>query len=268
MGEIVAEKTALVTGASAGIGNAIALALLQAGFTVFGTSRHPEKYDLPFEMVQLDVHDDASVAACLEQVKNRTGRIDVLVNNAGYGLYGAVEETSVAEAKGQFETNFFGVVRVTKGVLPIMREQQAGRVINIGSLAGLLAVPYHAYYSASKFALEGFTEALRIELEPFNIYSTIVEFGYVNTSFADSTTLPEAPLAVYDEPRNNLIETSKKLLAKGIEPDKVARAVLSVATANKPPMRKRVGGAWILEVFKRILPYDLFKLGLRQNFKL
>jgi len=268
MGEIVAEKTALVTGASAGIGNAIALALLQAGFTVFGTSRTPEKYDLPFEMVQLDVHDDASVAACLEQVKNRTGRIDVLVNNAGYGLYGAVEETSVAEAKGQFETNFFGVVRVTKGVLPIMREQQAGRVINIGSLAGLLAVPYHAYYSASKFALEGFSEAMRIELEPFNIYTTIVEFGYVNTSFADSTTLPAAPLAAYDEPRNNLVETSKKLLAKGIAPEQVARAVVDVAKADKPPMRKRVGSSWVLEVFKRILPYDLFKLGLRQNFKL
>jgi short-subunit dehydrogenase len=261
-------KTALVTGASSGIGEATALALRQAGFTVFGTSRNPDKHDVPFEMVQLDVHDDASVAACVKHVKDRTERIDVLVNNAGYGIYGAVEETSIEEAKAQLETNFFGVVRMTKAVLPIMREQRAGRVINIGSLAGLVAVPYHAYYSASKFALEGFTEALRIELEPFNVFATILEFGYVNTPFADSTTLPEAPLTAYDEPRNKLVEASKKLLANGIEPEKVARAVVSVVNADKPPLRKRVGSTWILEVFKRILPYDLFKLGLRQNFNL
>ncbi|MDZ7702855.1 MAG: SDR family NAD(P)-dependent oxidoreductase [Trueperaceae bacterium] len=167
-------------------------------------SRSPDKHrDLPFEMLALDVQDDDSVAACLEDLMARTGRLDVLVNNAGFGLYGAVEETSMDEAKAQMETNFFGVVRTVRAALPIMREQQRGKIINISSLAGLVGVPHHAFYAASKFALEGFSESLVLELEPFDISVTLVEVGYVDTPFDRPTSRPgRAASRVRPRPRN------------------------------------------------------------------
>ncbi|MDZ7704262.1 MAG: SDR family NAD(P)-dependent oxidoreductase [Trueperaceae bacterium] len=263
-------QTVLVTGASSGIGKAIATALHEAGFRVFGTSRSPDKHrDLPFEMLALDVQDDDSVAACLEDLMARTGRLDVLVNNAGFGLYGAVEETSMDEAKAQMETNFFGVVRTVRAALPIMREQQRGKIINISSLAGLVGVPHHAFYAASKFAVEGFTESLVLELEPFNISVTLVEVGYVDTPFADHISRPEEPLAVYDQDRETVIESAVASIRKGHDPAKLGRAVVEVARADKPGLRKRVGADMVfISTLKRVAPYSVFKLGLRRNYGL
>ena len=167
-------QTVLVTGASSGIGQVIAQLLTERGFTVYGTSRKPTGTLIP-----LDVRSDESVRACVDRV----GTIDVLVNNAGYTLMGSAEETSVDEAKAQLETNFFGVVRMVKAVLPAMRQARAGKIITIGSLAGITAIPFGAFYTASKFALEGYTEALWHELRPFGIHVTLIEPGQVETPF-------------------------------------------------------------------------------------
>jgi short-subunit dehydrogenase len=161
-----------ITGASSGVGQAAARLLAQRGYKVFGTSRNPATAEsIPMvEMLPLDVRADASVHACVEAVSHRGGRLDVLVNNAGFELAGALEELSPPEAEAQFETNFFGVVRMINAVLPSMRQQKRGRIVNVGSLSGLSPIPFLGIYSASKFALEGYMEALRHEVKPFNIH--------------------------------------------------------------------------------------------------
>src|SRR5262245_29150488 len=169
------QNVILITGASSGVGQATALLLAKSGYRVFGTSRtatgsHPE-----FEMMPLDVRNDASVKACVDAVLTRAGRLDVLINNAGHEMAGAVEELSLDESKAEFETNFFGVVRLVKAVLPIMRRQKQGRIINVSSLSGRTSIPFLGIYSASKFALEGYTEALRHEVKPFNIHVSLAE---------------------------------------------------------------------------------------------
>src|SRR5262245_2598374 len=162
-------QVVLITGASSGVGRAAARVLSQHGYRVFGTSRDPagSPASPDVELVALDVRNDDSVAACAKSVFDRAGRVDILVNNAAYELAGALEETSVEEAKAQFETNFFGVVRMVRAVLPSMRERRQGRIVNVSSLSGVSAIPFMGIYSASKFALEGYTEALRMEVEPF-----------------------------------------------------------------------------------------------------
>src|SRR6058998_1295203 len=181
-------QTVLVTGTSSGIGQAIARLLAERGFNVFGTARKPAAgRSSNVTMVALDVRSDDSVRSCVQQVLSQTGRIDVLVNNAGYTLMGAAEETSLDEAKAQLETNFFGVVRMVKAVLPRMRKAGSGKIINIGSLAGITAIPFGSFYTASKFALEGYTEALWHELRPFGIHATLIEPGFVSTPIGDST---------------------------------------------------------------------------------
>src|SRR6266478_5635146 len=163
-------KVVLVTGASSGIGAAVAQLFHRRGFMVFGTSRsaNPNSHQ-EFPMLRLDVNSDASAEGCVREVLARAGRLDILVNNAGFVLAGAAEETSIEEAKEQFETNFFGVVRMVKAVLPHMREARTGRILAIGSLAGLMAIPYSAFYTSAKFALEGYMEALWFEVKPFGI---------------------------------------------------------------------------------------------------
>src|SRR5574341_1645225 len=164
-------KVVLVTGASSGIGQAIARLLAQKGFIVFGTSRNPldgEKMS-GLEVLPLEVRSDDSVQACVNAVLTKAGRLDILINNAGYEVASALEETSIAEAKSQFETNLFGVMRMVKAVLPLMRQQHGGQIINIGSIVGLVPVPFLGAYSARKFAVEGYTEILRHEVRPFNI---------------------------------------------------------------------------------------------------
>src|SRR6266571_3502362 len=185
-------QTVLVTGASSGIGQAIAQLLTARGFTVYGTSRKPTG-----KLIPLDVRSDESVRACVDRV----GKIDVLVNNAGYSLMGSAEETSVDEAKAQLETNFFGVVRMVKAVLPAMRQALAGKIITIGSLAGITAIPFGAFYTASKFALEGYTEALWHELRPLGISVSVIEPGFVHTKIGEGTQIAAVSLGAYDSLR-------------------------------------------------------------------
>ena len=177
-------KTVLITGATSGIGLLTARKFHEAGYRVYGTSRTPDKYrqQLPFELITLDVTSDLSISDCIKQVLSHSGTIDVLINNAGIGICGSAEETSIEQAYRQFETNFWGVVKMTKAVLPVMRKQRSGNIITIGSLAGLIGVPFQSYYSASKHALEGFFKSLKFETASFNIKISVVEPGFFKTN--------------------------------------------------------------------------------------
>ena len=194
-------RIVLVTGASSGFGRAIAAHLAARGYLVYGTSRSavmPEEATAPAErslvpiMIPMDVCVDASVDAAVTHILRRHGRIDVLVNNAGFGIAGAVEDTSADELRRQFDTNVFGVLRVCRAVLPHMRRQGGGRIINVGSLAGLIALPFQGAYSASKFALEALSESLRMETKPYGISVSVIEPGDFRTSFTASRVRTQA----------------------------------------------------------------------------
>lgn len=186
----MSQPIAFVTGASSGMGNAIARQLSTQGFKVYGTCRKPASYvkkELDsFEMVRMDVLDQVSIDAAASEVLEREGRVDVLVCAAGMGIAGSVEDTTIEEIQLQMDTNFLGVVRTIKAFLPSMRQAQAGRIVVIGSIAGLIGVPYQAFYSTSKFALEGLVEALRLEISPFKVQVTLLDPGDFSTGFVGS----------------------------------------------------------------------------------
>ena len=262
-------QTVLVTGASSGIGAATARLFHARGFAVFGTTRAANPASSEFTMLSLDVTSDDSVKDCIDRVLSQTGHIDILVNNAGYVLNGAIEETSLDEAKDQFETNFFGCVRTINAVLPFMRQARAGRIINIGSLVGLIAIPYSAYYCATKFALEAYSESLWYELEPFGIGVSLVEPGYIRTSIRQVARTVTGLMPAYEAPRNRVTARVKDGVEKGCSPELVAKAVLRAATSRKPRLRYRVGSdaRWLPRV-RKIVPWSVFAAGLRRQFAL
>lgn len=261
----------LISGASTGIGLATADALTTLGYSVFGTSRHPEQYAAQnFPLLQLDVRDDESVKACVDEVLTRAGRIDVLINNAGVSFSGAVEEASIDEAKQLFETNFFGALRMVNAVLPIMRRQQSGHIINISSLAGMVGVPYIGLYSASKHALEGYSESLRFEVKQFNIRVSLVEPGDARTAIADLTPAPAQRIADYDGVREQVNAIHSANVAHGTAPEVVARAI--VRLIEKPSIRLRYpitkGTEAFVPLARRFLPYFVMEQNLRGYYKL
>ena len=184
-------KTAIVTGASSGIGRASAEALARAGFTVFGTSRRASNGSNGVSMLTCDVTDDASVKALVSTVLSQTGRIDVLVNNAGLGLFGGAEESSINQVQALFDVNVFGTMRMTNAVLPSMRQRGEGRIINISSILGLIPAPYSAHYSAIKHALEGYSESLDHEVRAFNIRVSLIEPAYTRSVFDQNALEPD-----------------------------------------------------------------------------
>src|SRR5947199_1124480 len=196
-------KVALVTGASSGIGKATAERLAKAGFEVYGTSRRTAQAgERSFDMLTLDVTSDASVEAAVAEVMQRSGRIDLLVNNAGFGVAPAgAEESSIEQAKSIFDTNFFGIVRMTRAVVPRMRHQGRGRIINIGSVLGFLPAPYMALYAATKHAIEGYSESLDHELRTRGIRVSVVEPAYTKTHFDANFVQPDSKLDEYREAR-------------------------------------------------------------------
>jgi short-subunit dehydrogenase len=263
-------KTVLVTGASSGIGAAVAQVFHRRGYMVFGTSRSTDPGShQEFPMLKLDVNSDASASACVHEVLARAGRLDVLVNNAGFALAGAVEETSIEEAKEQFETNFFGVVRMVKAALPRMREARSGRIITIGSLAGLMAIPYNAFYSGTKFALEGYMESLWFEVKPFGIGVSLVEPGFVRTGINQAARFAAERLAAYEGPRDRTFAAVERSVEKGIAPELVAKAVLRAARTKNPKLRYRVGpdAVWLPRL-KNATPWNFFAYGVRRTFDL
>jgi len=266
------KKVVLITGVSSGIGQASARLLAQRGCAVFGTIRDRSRAEkLPdVEVLPLDVRVEESVRTCVDTVLNRTGRLDVLVNNAGYVLRGAIEETTLEEAKAQFETNFFGVVRMVRAVLPTMRGQRSGHIINISSAVGLAPVPFGGFYSASKFALEGYSEALRHEVKAFNIHVSLVEPGYIKTRLTENTQSPAAErIADYDPWRRRASEVREQKLSKAPEARLVAECVLRIVDSASPRLRYGVGKETARIVrLRRLLPEALFERGVRRFFRL
>src|SRR4051795_11633256 len=195
------DRVALVTGASSGISEAAARQLLEAGFTVYGTSRRATAGEQRDGVVflPLDVTDDESVAAAMSEVLYRSGRIDVLVNNAGLGVAGAAEETSVEQARALFETNVFGAMRMTRAVLPVMRTQGSGRIINVSSIVGLIPVPFMALYSSTKHALEGYSQSIDHELREYGIRVLLVEPGFTKPAFDTNLPAADEPMPLYAE---------------------------------------------------------------------
>ncbi|MFN7573318.1 MAG: SDR family oxidoreductase [Betaproteobacteria bacterium] len=254
----------LVTGASGSIGRAIVRALSAQGLHVIGTSRRPP-VDAP-ALLALEVTDAASVARCVADFTARQGPVDVLVNNAGYDLYGALEETSWEEFVAQIDTNFFGAVRMTQAVLPAMRAKGGGRIVNISSLGGLVGLPMNSAYAASKFALEGWAESLRLELLPDRMFVSLIEPPAVATDTLDRSIREVAaaghPLAARRRKMVELMRAEGR--ASPVTPEQVAAAVLRAATEPDPPLRYPVGSQarWIPRL-KQLLPQRSFERSLR-----
>src|SRR5881397_1207547 len=236
-------KIALVTGASSGIGEATAERLAKAGYKVYGTSRRgAEAGKRSFEMLRLDVTSDESVEAAVGEVMRLDGRIDLLVNNAGFSIAPAgAEESSIEQAQSIFDTNFFGTVRMTRAVVPHMRRQGAGRIINIGSVLGFLPMPYGALYSASKHAIEGYSESLDHELRTRGIRVSVIEPAYTNTPFEANFLEPDAKLDEYREVRAAVNKRVKEVMATAEQPGVVADVVLKAASAARPKLRYTAG---------------------------
>lgn len=234
---------ALVTGASSGIGKEAALALVGAGFDVVGTSRDTTRV-APLRGVtflDLDVASDASATATVNEVIDRFGRIDVLVNNAGVGSIGAVEEISLAQAQAVFNINVFGVMRMVKEVLPHMRARGSGRIINLSSVQGFIPAPFMAVYGASKHAIEGYSQSLDHEVREYGVRALLVEPAYTNTGFEANSTRPETPLPVYAQQGQVFGRLMEKAIKAGDDPAVVAKVIVAAATDPKPKLRYTAG---------------------------
>jgi NAD(P)-dependent dehydrogenase (short-subunit alcohol dehydrogenase family) len=264
-------KVALVTGASSGIGEATAERLAAAGYRVFGTSRRATAAgQRSFEMLALDVTSDQSVEAAVQEVIRRAGRIDVLVNNAGFGVApGGSEESSIEQAQSLFDTNFFGIVRMTRAVVPQMRRQGSGRIINIGSVLGFLPMPYGALYAATKHAIEGYSESLDHELRTRGIRVSVVEPAYTKTPFDANFLEPDAKLEEYREARATVNKRVKALMATAEPPRVVADVVLRAVGAAHPKARYTAGGlAGRLRFLRTYLPAGMMDAGIRKDLRL
>jgi len=262
---------ALVTGASSGIGEATAKALAAAGYTVYGSSRRGgDAGPQPFPMLALDVTDDASVAAAVKELLRREGRIDLLVNNAGFGIAPAgAEESSLEQAQALFDTNFHGVVRMTRAVVPHMRQQGSGRIINIGSILGVVPMPYVALYAASKHAVEGYSEALDHELRTRGIRVSVIEPAYTKTQFEANNIAPDATLVEYDAVRAHLAKVVGEAMARADAPGVTAQVVVKAAWAKRPKLRYTAGAlAKRLQFLRRFAPARVLDAGIRKSLKM
>ena len=269
--DIMQSKIALVTGASSGIGEATAERLARAGYKVYGTSRRAAKLSQrSFELLAFDVTSDESVEATVREVLRLEGRIDLLVNNAGFGIApAAAEESSIEQARSIFETNFFGLVRMTRAVVPHMRRQRAGRIINIGSVLGFLPAPYAALYAATKHAVEGYSESLDHELRTRGIRVSVIEPAYTKTQFGANFLEPDSKLDEYREIRASVSKTLTEVLAAADDPGVVADVVLEAASAARPRLRYTAGArASLLRLLRRFAPGSLVDTGIRKDLRL
>jgi NAD(P)-dependent dehydrogenase (short-subunit alcohol dehydrogenase family) len=262
-----ARPVALVTGASSGIGKAASIALAQAGFEVIGTSRNTSRalHNDGVTFLDLDVARDESVTTVVQRVIERFGRLDVLVNNAGIGAAGAAEELSVAQDHRVFDINVFGVMRMTKAVLPHMRAQGRGRIINISSVLGFIPQPYMAVYAASKHALEGYSESLDHEVREHGVRVLLVEPAYTNTSFDANMVRADTPLPTYGRQRLIFDDVMAAAIKDGDDPATVAKVIVAAATDPKPKLRYTAGPlAGRVSILRRMAPARVFDRQIRK----
>jgi NAD(P)-dependent dehydrogenase (short-subunit alcohol dehydrogenase family) len=261
---------AIVTGASGGIGEATGRALHAAGYRVFGTYRRPPATRSPgIEYLACDVTSDESVQTAVGQVLSKTGRIDLLVNNAGVGLLAGAEESSLEQVKSLFEVNLFGVIRMTKAVLPTMRRHGSGRIVNISSIMGLIPAPFLAVYAASKHALEGYSESLDHEIRGSGIRVVLVEPAYTRTSFEGNVYQADQQLEIYRSARTNAERVMRDAMKVADSPELVASAVVKASTAATPRRRYAAGRtARQVSLLRRFVPESAFDRSLRKQMRL
>lgn len=235
------KQNILVTGASSGFGLLIANKLHQSGYNVIGTSRNPNKVQVPFKMVALDLDSEESINTLPDRLFKEIGKLDILINNAGFLVNGIAEETPIELGRQQLETNFWGTIRVTNAILPHFRKQKFGKIITVGSIIGLVSFPNAAYYAASKHALEGYFKALRYELNGFNIEVAMIEPAAFKTSIMDNSSSPVIKIQDYNSLRGKIEIFTKELVKSAEDPIIVADKVLKVVQTNKPKFRNIVG---------------------------
>ena len=263
-------KTTLVTGVTSGIGREIAQLLAERGARVFGTVRNPQTAN-PIhgvEIIRMEVTDDASVSEAIKSIEKKAGPVQLLVNNAGYAVTGALEETSIEEAKQQFDTNFFGVLRVTNAVLPKMRLGGYGRIVNISSALGFLPAPYWGIYVASKHALEGYTETLDHEIRRFGVRAVLIEPAYTKTKINGHSKSAKVAFEAYAAERKHMAELVEREVERGDDPRLVAEAVWDALSAKSPRLRYPVGKGVTLSRLRRFVPAGMFDRSLRKQFQL
>jgi len=274
-------RVVLITGASSGFGEACALHLYEQGYRVFGTSRNAAFQQKPirqnsdssyFKMIPMDVQNQESVEKGVAHVLDQEDRIDILVNNAGFAIAGAVEDLSIEEVKNQFETNFFGVLRVCKVVLPQMRERGEGYIINISSLGGLMGLPFQGAYSATKFALEGITESLRIEVKPFGVKVVLLEPGDFKTDITKNRIISDGSKkdTVYSKTFQSTLAMIEDEEKNGMSPDELARILEKIINHPSPTVRYTVGKfeQTFSALFKRLVPASVYERAFMKYYKL
>lgn len=237
------KKTILVTGASSGFGLLIANTLHASGYRVIGTSRNPEKYDskFPFKMIALDLDSEESIQTLPDRLFKEVNQLDILINNAGFLVNGIAEEISIELGRQQFETNFWGTIKVTNAILPHFRKQKSGKIITVGSITGLVAFPSTAYYAASKHALEGYYKSLRYEVNEFNIRVAMIEPASFKTHILDNASSPITKIEDYDSLRSKIENFTNTLVKEAEDPAMVAAKVLTVVKCDNPNFRNIVG---------------------------
>jgi NAD(P)-dependent dehydrogenase (short-subunit alcohol dehydrogenase family) len=265
-------KVVLITGGSSGIGKSIGEFLHHKGFVVYGTSRNPERIlNSVFPLIALDVRDAESIHSAVAKIIATSGRLDVVINNAGVGITGPLEEIPMSEIKNNFETNFFGPIEVMKAALPQMRTQQSGLIINVTSIAGYMGLPYRSIYSASKGALELITEALRMEVKSFGIRIANIAPGDFATNIAAGRFhAPVIEGSAYEVPYGNNLKTMDEHVDSGSNPNEMAEAVYAVIQNSNPKIHYKVG-AFMQKfsiVLKRILPDKVYEKMLMNHYKL
>lgn len=262
-------KVILITGASSGIGKAAAQFLAKKGHNVYGTSRYPGSYEKPsnYTILPMDVTDGESIESAISLIIKKESKIDVLINNAGFGIAGAMEHTSIDKAKEQFETNFFGTVHLIKSVLPKMRKQDFGLIINISSIGGLIGLPFQSMYSASKFAIEGLTESLYKELFSSNIKVVLVEPGDFKTGFTEKREIPR----LSDQPKafKDALQVIENDENSGQNPIKIGKLLNKIINKPNPRLRYTVGAfdQKLAVMLKRLLPNRLFDSIIMKHYK-
>lgn len=267
-------QIALVTGATSGIGKAIAARLAADGFVVYGTGRNPDGQSQSFPekvtYLQVDVRNETSVKAAVDAIIGKEGRLDVLVACAGMGIAGSVEDTTIAEAAMQMDVNFLGTVRTVKACLAPMRLQKAGKIIIIGSLAGRIGMPFQAFYSSSKFALEGFVESIRHEMRKFNVWICIVEPGDFRTGFTGARKKVASRSGAYDEVFAKVIGIQEHDEQHGASPEAAADKISRLVRRNSLPLRVVVGPAFqkVAAFMKRIIPAAWFEFFYRVYYRI
>ncbi|HHQ4567655.1 TPA: oxidoreductase [Aeromonas hydrophila] len=263
-------QVVVITGVSSGIGRISAMKFAEQGCRVFGTVRNMATANLiaGVELIEMDIRDEASVERSIQTIIAQAGRIDVLVNNAGVTLLGATEETSIAEAQALFDTNLFGLLRTIKAVLPQMRTQRSGRIVNISSVLGFLPAPYMALYSASKHAVEGLSETLDHEVRPFGIRVALVEPSFTRTNLDLNAPQTATQIADYSKDLGIVSQAIQNNVQKAPQPDDVARTIVDAALGPWKMCHTPKGEASLLRILRRFMPTTLLDTGIRKTFGL